>query len=74
MSGSYTLNEDTPYSNSLVATDPELSTLTYTIDTLPSNGVLQVSATGAFTYTPNANYYGPDQFDYHVSDGSLNSS
>jgi hypothetical protein len=29
-----------------------------------------VNANGSFTYTPNANYNGPDSFDYTVSDGN----
>ena len=36
-----------------------------------SNGTLALNADGSFTYTPDANYYGPDQFTYSLSDGYL---
>ncbi|TFH37631.1 MAG: DUF11 domain-containing protein [Anaerolineales bacterium] len=29
---------------------------------------------GSFSYTPNANYYGPDSFSYNATDGGLNSN
>ncbi|MBA4265427.1 MAG: hypothetical protein C0453_10115, partial [Comamonadaceae bacterium] len=33
----------------------------------PANGVIVVSADGTITYTPNANYNGPDSFTYTVT-------
>ncbi len=50
-------------------TDPESSPLTATAATQPLHGTLSLTATGAFTYTPVANYFGPDSFTYTVSDG-----
>jgi Ca2+-binding RTX toxin-like protein len=38
--------------------------------TLPTNGVLVDNADGTFTYTPNANYNGPDSFTYTITDGN----
>src|SRR5205823_6463382 len=35
------------------------------------HGDLTLSPTGAFLYTPQANFYGLDSFTYRVSDGSL---
>jgi hypothetical protein len=35
----------------------------------PTHGTATVSSTGAFTYTPNANYQGADSFTYTVNDG-----
>ncbi len=70
---SLTLSEDSIFSNSLSGSDAEGDTLTYTIDSLPVNGTLSVTATGVFTYTPNANYYGSDSFTYHVSDAMFSS-
>ncbi|MCA9214313.1 MAG: tandem-95 repeat protein, partial [Planctomycetales bacterium] len=34
-----------------------------------TNGTLNLNSDGSFTYTPNANYFGDDQFTYLVSDG-----
>ena len=35
----------------------------------PCNGRVEVRYDGGFRYTPNANYYGPDEFFYTVRDG-----
>jgi len=35
-----------------------------------AHGTLALSADGSFTYTPDANYDGPDGFSYTVSDGA----
>ena len=37
----------------------------------PANGVLTLSANGAFTYTPASTFYGTDTFSYNVYDGCL---
>ena len=39
-----------------------------------ANGTLTLNPDGSFTYTPAANYNGPDEFIYSASDGSLTSS
>ena len=40
--------------------------------TEPENGTLTVTlSTGAFTYTPNPNFFGKDQFTYTITDGTL---
>jgi len=38
-----------------------------------SSGTLSLNADGAFTYTPDANFYGKDSFTYKANDGSLDS-
>ncbi len=72
-----TISEDTNLSGFLVATDADIpaNTLTYTITTGPTNGVLSAfdSATGAFTYTPNLNFNGSDDFFFTANDGTVNS-
>src|SRR5262249_8765245 len=40
----------------------------------PSHGVLSLNADGSFSYTPSANYNGPDSFTYKANDGSLDSN
>ena len=55
---SITLPEDSVYTGVLVATDMDNDSLTYSISTSPSNGTVSITNTssGAFTYTPTANY------------------
>ena len=40
----------------------------------PTHGILALGADGSFTYTPAANYAGPDSFTYRASDGSATSA
>lgn len=52
----------------LTGTDPDGDTLTFSITDAPDHGTL--TGTGASrTYTPAADYAGPDSFVYQVSDG-----
>ncbi|GAA5494046.1 hypothetical protein Rhal01_00202 [Rubritalea halochordaticola] len=36
----------------------------------PAHGVIQLQPDGGFTFTPTADYFGPDTFSYRVSDGT----
>ena len=66
-------NEDSVISGSLVglASDVDGDTLTYSLNSQASNGTVSInSATGAYTYTPNANFNGNDSFTFAVSDGN----
>ncbi len=38
------------------------------------NGILALNADGSFTYTPNADFAGPDSFTYKVFDGAVDSN
>lgn len=59
----------------LNATDPDAGeTLTWSVQTAAANGLADVTGTGlskVVSYTPDANYYGTDEFVVEVSDGSL---
>ena len=62
---SFSVDEDTNFSGSIAASANETVTFTYSINTEPTNGSLTLSSTNAqISYTPNLNYYGPDQFEY----------
>lgn len=68
--------EDTPLDSTLSASDVENDGLTYTLVTNGSKGSAAItnSATGAFTYTPDANANGSDLFTFKVNDGSADSN
>ncbi len=76
--GSTTINEDTSFSGSFNGIDDGYGGygLTYSIVTAPSNGTatLTNASTGAFTYTPNANYFGTDVITWQVTDGYCTSN
>lgn len=49
--------------------------LTYTALTQPGNGTFTFdTATGAWTYTPDANYFGVEQFTFQANDGYCDSN
>ncbi|MET0357692.1 MAG: retention module-containing protein, partial [Cellvibrio sp.] len=63
--------EDTPVTGQVVASDVEGNTLTYTVSSVAANGTVTINAaTGAFVYTPNANYSGLDSFVVTIADGN----
>lgn len=65
-------DEDTVLSATYGASDADLDTLTYSIQTSPTNGALSSfnSSTGYVSYTPNANFNGMDSFSLSVNDGT----
>ncbi|WP_178130441.1 Ig-like domain-containing protein [Reyranella sp. CPCC 100927] len=64
-----TTPEDTPVSGAVTATDVDGDTLTFSLAGGPAQGTVLVNADGTYTYTPNANYNGPDSFTVLVDDG-----
>lgn len=72
-------DEDTPVGVTLSASDSDSDPLTWAIVIGPSHGTLSVSSGnyGAgphFTYTPDSNYHGSDDFTYRVNDGQADSN
>jgi hypothetical protein len=65
--------EDTAKAIVLTGSDPEGSSLTFSIVSGPSHGILSGTAPN-LTYTPALNYHGPDSFTFKVNDGSLDSA
>ncbi len=67
----YQTKENTSFSgiSSINDYDPEENTpLVYTKITNPKNGALSYSTDGTFTFIPNTNFTGKDEFDYKVCD------
>jgi len=62
--------EDTPVSITLLGSDPDGDTLTYTVVTGPSHGRLSGKAP-KLTYTPQPNFNGKDSFTFNVNDGTV---
>lgn len=73
-SGSFIVTEDIPLTQTLSGSDPDLTPVTFVLDTDVSNGTLVLSATGEFTYTPDTDYNGTDSFTFHVTDGIFDSN
>jgi hypothetical protein len=68
---SLTVVQDGTLTGRISGTDPEGDTLTYSVATGPSNGIVAIdSQTGTWTYNPNAGYTGADSVSYQVSDGN----
>ena len=51
-------------------TDPNGDTLTVTGKTNGAHGTVSCTTAGVCTYTPAADYHGPDTFTYTISDGN----
>src|SRR5207249_4345054 len=60
----------------VLANDSDLDgdALTAMVVTGPTHGSLTLNSDGSFTYTPAANYNGPDSFTYRASDGSASAT
>jgi hypothetical protein len=73
---SETTDEDVAVSSTLDGFDFDGQALTYSIVSTPSDGavVLTDASTGAYTYTPDSNYNGPDSFTFRVTDTDNNAS
>lgn len=71
----FTTNENVALNATLTATDPGNSAVTFTSTTAPASGTLAgLPGSGAFTYTPNANFTGNDSFGVTATDAAGHSS
>src|SRR5207244_586882 len=73
---SYTTNEDTALTGNVLTNDTDVDgdALTAAVVSTTAHGTLALSPTGAFTYTPAANYNGSDSFSYKANDTALDSN
>jgi VCBS repeat-containing protein len=63
------LDEDTSGTSQVQPNDPDgLDTHTYAVETSPLHGSASVSATGLVSYSPAADYHGPDAVVVRVTD------
>ena len=72
--GSASGNEDAVISGQLAATDADGNALSYLMVTGPQHGSVSINGTGAFQYTPGANYNGSDTFSFKANDGQVDSN
>ncbi len=70
---SVTTSEDASKAITLAATDDELDPLAYAVVSGPAHGALSGTAPNV-TYTPAANFHGPDSFTFKANDGTLDSN
>ncbi|MEJ2142438.1 MAG: Ig-like domain-containing protein [Gammaproteobacteria bacterium] len=74
--GTLTVDEDSGANAGTVAgSDVDGDSLTYAVATNASNGTVTITdaSTGAYTYTPNADYNGADSFTFVANDGTVDS-
>jgi VCBS repeat-containing protein len=72
---SLTVNEDQGLTGFVSGTDPDGDALTYSkVGTVPLHGTVSVASDGAFTYTPNPDFFGTDSFRFRAYDGKVYST
>jgi hypothetical protein len=72
-SQSGSINEDAPTPITLTGSDVDGDMLTFAVTTQPQHGTL-TGTPPQLTYTPAADYNGPDSFTFTASDGNLTSA
>jgi len=75
----YATDEDTTLTVPAVGvlgndSDVDGDPLTAVLVSGPAHGTLTLGGDGSFTYTPEANYFGPDGFTYLANDGTADSN
>ena len=73
--GDRTTPEDTALASTVSCTDADPGdALAHAVVDAPAHGALDLAADGGFTYTPDADYAGPDGFTFSASDGAAGSN
>ncbi|HQF62555.1 MAG TPA: Ig-like domain-containing protein, partial [Anaerolineaceae bacterium] len=67
----FTMAEDTVLNDTLTASDVDSTVLTFSGSGDTAHGAVVINTDGTFTYTPAADYFGEDSFEFTVSDGEL---
>jgi hypothetical protein len=64
------IDGDTVYAGRLpTVSDPDSSTVSFSLDTAPDRGTVELNSDGSFSYTPDPGSQGSDSFTYSISDG-----
>ena len=68
----YTIPEDTQLNDDVTSNDQNLFDLSISVTLVSNvnNGSLALNTDGTFTYTPNSEYFGEDNFTYRLTDGN----
>ena len=61
------INEDNPYTSTIIASTNYKSQITYEITNSTNNGESSLTTTGYYTYEPNQDYFGADSFTIKVT-------
>ena len=72
--GSASGNEDHVITGTVMATDVDSTSLTFSRVVDAAHGSVTVHADGTFSYTPNPDFNGSDSFSYKANDGALDSN
>ena len=76
MGATVTTAEDIDASIDLAAHAMDIDSASPTLEVVegPANGTVISNGDGTFSYTPDANYFGPDSFTFRANDGTLESN
>ena len=68
------IDQRTVLLGTLVASDVDSASLTFSVVTAAAYGALVVDANGTFSYTPGQHFHGVDGFTFRANDGTLDSN
>lgn len=68
---SFVTETDTSIMDKLMASDPDMDALSYSLEAGPANGSLSLNSNGDFVYQPAKEFTGSDSFVARVTDGEI---